>query len=125
MNNKIYIKKSQTTKKINSTSCNLNEYCFPTKNISFATARINGRYPLIGKAINNKCDQIYFIINGQGTIHHETGNYKIKTQDAFYFPRKKWYWVEGQSLEIAVFNSPAWTPKQYKIEYDVILEPEA
>ncbi len=115
MNNKIHIKKSQTIKKINSTSCNIEEYFFPSKTISFATAKINGRYPLDGKAINIKCDQLYFILKGHGKIHHETGIYKIRTKDAFYFPRQQWYWIEGSNLEIAVFDSPAWNPKQYKI----------
>jgi len=108
------IKKQDSIKKENSENCTVWEYDFPNESLGLATCRINGRYPAMGKAVNMKCDEIYYVISGKGVIHHESGDFEIKKGDAFYFEKDKWYWVEGEELIVVVPTAPKWFFEQYK-----------
>ena len=102
------IKKENSEKKENSKSCNVWQYETSNKNLGFATSKIDGRYPKQRKAVNMECDMLYFVISGEGTIHHESGDFKIKEGDIFLFEKGKGYWVEGKDLFISISTSPAW-----------------
>ncbi len=108
------IKKENSIKKQNSQSCTVWTYDFLSNKIDFATAKINGRYPEKGKALNTECDMIYYVISGKGTVYNALGEFELKQGDAFFFEKNKWYWVEGQDLFIAIPSAPAWTLDQYK-----------
>jgi len=108
------IKKEEIEKKQNSESCMVWQYETNNKKLGFATSKINGGYPEKGKAVNKKCDMLYFVISGEGIIHHESGDFEIKEGDAFFFQKNKSYWVEGRNLFISISTSPAWFLEQYK-----------
>ena len=108
------IKNSSAEKFENSANCTVFEYNFPSKNMSFATAKINGRYPEVGNSIHTSCEQVYFVISGSGTIHSECGNFEISAKDLYRFKINEPYWIEGSDLFVAIVNSPKWTKKQYK-----------
>jgi len=99
---------------LNAPNCVVNEYNFKSKTLGLATARINGRYPDSGKALNTECDQIYYVISGSGTIHHEAGSFEVEQGDAFFFEKGKWYWIEGKELFVALPSAPTWFFDQYK-----------
>ena len=109
------IKKSDAKKAINYKDCIVWEYVFPSKGLSFATALISGRYPARKRAINLKCEEIYFVISGSGEVHSEKGDFKISEGDLYFFEKGEPYWVEGGSLRLALINAPRWTPEQHKI----------
>jgi len=108
-------KKSQAKKFENSKDCTVWEYGFPSKNFSFATALINGRYPEQKRVTNLECEEIYFVISGSGTVHSDKGDFKINEGDLYFFQKKEKYWVEGNNLSLALTNVPKWTPEQHKI----------
>lgn len=108
------IKANEAIKKENTSSCIVWEYNFPIKELWFATALINWRYPNTGKAVNHECDELYYIISGNGIIHDESGDYPVHQWDCFLFEKQKWYRVEGTKLNIALPTSPAWFLSQYK-----------
>jgi mannose-6-phosphate isomerase-like protein (cupin superfamily) len=108
------IKKENAREKANSKECTVWEYDFPSKNLGFATAKINGRYPEKGKAMNTICDEMYYVISGEAVVHTADGEFKIKQGDAFLFEKNKWYWVEAKNLFIALPTAPAWYFEQYK-----------
>ena len=108
------IKKSEAVKHQNSNDSTVWEYELPNKNISFATAFIDGRYPEIKRVVNLSCEEIYFIISGSGIIHSEKGNYEINEGDFYYFNKGEKYWVEGNKLSLALLNIPKWSPEQHK-----------
>jgi mannose-6-phosphate isomerase-like protein (cupin superfamily) len=58
------IQYSDAQKKENSKGCTVWEYDFSNKDIGLAIAHIQGRFPEIGKAVNHKCDEIYYVISG-------------------------------------------------------------
>ena len=108
------IKKSESKRKENSKDCTIWEYECPSKDLSFATALINERYPKEGRLRNLKCEEIYYVISGSGIIHSEEGNFKIEKGDIYFFKKQEKYWVEGKDLFLVVVNSPKWSVKQYE-----------
>ncbi|MFH1412976.1 MAG: hypothetical protein ABIG10_03040 [bacterium] len=108
------IKKSGAKRIDNSQQCTVWEYEYSSDNFSLATALINGRYPDEGKSSNEKCEQIYYAISGNGVIHSDKGNFEISAGDLYYFEIGEIYYVEGDNLLIALINSPKWTSDQYK-----------
>ena len=69
------IRKEKSRKYESSQSCTAQEYDFPTKNLSFATVLVNGRYPKEKRTANTECEEIYYVISGTGTVHSEKGWY--------------------------------------------------
>ncbi|MBT5021440.1 hypothetical protein HOK51_00515 [Candidatus Woesearchaeota archaeon] len=104
---------SNLEKKTNSTSCVVEEYKFNKKNASLAKATIKGRYPEKGFAVNDECDMIYYALSGTCEIHYKDNIYKISKGDACLIEKKNMYWVEG-TIELLIFNSPAWHINQYR-----------
>ena len=109
------IKKLESTKVQNSKDCTVYEYEYPSKNFSFATALINGRYPEEKRVVNLECEEIYYVISGSGIVHSEKGDFEINEGDVYFFEKKEVYWVEGNKLLLALVNAPKWTPEQHKI----------
>jgi mannose-6-phosphate isomerase-like protein (cupin superfamily) len=110
----MHITKDDSTKKEYSPDCVVWEYEIPTEHVSIATAYINGRFPVNGKALNLRSEQIYYVVSGTGSIHTEKGVTSINEADVFYFEKGEPYWMEGKQLKIAIINSPAWSPQQYE-----------
>jgi len=106
----------------NSKECAVWEYEYPSELFSFATARINGRYPEEKKVANLECEEIYYVISGSGIVHSEKGNFKIIEGDLYFFEKGEKYWVEGNNLYLALVNAPKWTPEQHKIVEKKIVE---
>ncbi len=109
------IKRSEARKKENSKDCTIWEYDFPTKDFSYATAWIDGRYPEERRATNLDCEEIYFVISGSGIVHSEKGDFEISEGDAYFFEKGEIYWVEGDKLLLALINAPQWTLEQHKM----------
>ncbi len=109
------IKKTDARKKENSKDCTVWEYEYPSKNFSYATALIDGRYPQEKRAINRECEEVYYVISGSGIVHSEKGDFAINEGDLYFFEKGEIYWVEGVQLLIVLVNAPAWTSAQHKI----------
>ncbi|OGY87703.1 MAG: hypothetical protein A2233_02025 [Candidatus Kerfeldbacteria bacterium RIFOXYA2_FULL_38_24] len=108
------ISKSDTEKISNSETCIVWEYRFPSKHVSFATAKINGRYPNNGTVANTECEEVYYVINGSGIIHSEFGDFEIGTGDVYHFSMGEKFYVEGNELDLVLVNAPSWKPEQHK-----------
>ncbi len=108
------IKKSQAHRKQGAPSTIVREYDFPNKELWFAVAHMNGRYPETGKVINHECAEMYYILSWEWIIHDETGDHEVKEWDCYLFEKGKRYRVEGKEMKIALPTSPTWTPEQYE-----------
>jgi mannose-6-phosphate isomerase-like protein (cupin superfamily) len=108
------IKKSETRKKENSSTCTVWEHDHPSKNLSYATILVNGRYPEEKYASNQECEEIIFVISGEGKIHTEKGEFELNPEDSYYLEKGEKFYLEGNNLLIGVINSPSWTFEQYK-----------
>ncbi len=108
------IKKSETKEHKNSQNCTAWEHNHPTKNLSYATILVNGRYPENKYATNQECEEIILVISGSGTIHTEKGEFELNPEDSYYLEKAEKFYLEGNNLLIGVINSPSWTFEQYK-----------
>lgn len=108
------IKKSEAREKQWAPSTIVREYDFPNKELGFAIALIDGRYPETGKVINHTCNEMYYIISGEGIIHDETWDYEVKEWDCFHFEKGKRYRAEGKNMKIALPTAPARSLDQYE-----------
>lgn len=107
------VKKNQSRKHQNSKSCTVWEYEYPSESFSFATALINGRYPDKGRCANLGCEEVYYVISGEGIIHSEFGDFKIEQGDVYSFKKGEKYYVEGKNLFVGLANAPRWRLDQY------------
>jgi mannose-6-phosphate isomerase-like protein (cupin superfamily) len=111
----MFIIKRNAVIKAHSATCTIKEYNFKRKNLDLAVATINGRYPEgHTKVVNTTCDMIYYVISGNGMVHHETGDFLIHVGDSVFLKKNKWYWVEGENLKVVIASTPAWFVGQYK-----------
>ena len=108
------IKKSNSIKSKNSDSCTVSEYDLPSKNLSLATAIINGRYPDQGMSANTDCELVYYCIDGRGVVHLEDDQSYLEPGDVYYIPKQVKYFIEGNNLELVILNAPKWTKEQYQ-----------
>ncbi|MFH0857177.1 MAG: cupin domain-containing protein [Candidatus Magasanikbacteria bacterium] len=109
------IKKSEAKEFQNSQDCVVFEYDVPSKDLSCATALIDGRYPEQKRVVNLECEEIYFVMSGSGIVHSEKGDFEIHEGDIYFFEKGEVYWVEGNKLSLVLFNAPKWTPEQHRI----------
>ena len=109
------VKKSESSEKKNSEDCTVWEYEYPSKEFSFATALIDGRYPEKKRCTNLDCEEIYYVISGSGVVHSEKGNFEVNEGDLYFFEKGEIYWVEGKKLLLVLVNAPKFTPEQHKI----------
>lgn len=108
------IKKSESREKHNTPTTTVREYDFPNKELGFAIALMNGRYPETGKVINHQCTEMYYILSWEGIIHDETWDYEVKEWDCFLFEKWKRYRVEGKDMKIALPTAPTRSLDQYE-----------
>jgi hypothetical protein len=99
----------------NSSNCTVREHDHPIPNLSYAEAKITGRYPEKGRSLNVQCDTIFIGLSGVGIIHTEIGDYTIEPHDTCFVERCLAYWIEGSDLELGVSNFPRWNPEQYRV----------
>lgn len=110
------IKESEANKVQNSEDCTVLEYeGLPTEKFSYAIAEIDGRYPDEKKVTNLECEEIYHVLEGEGVIHSEKGNFELEKGDLYFFEKGEEYWVQGDNLELVLVNAPKWTPDQHEI----------
>lgn len=108
------INKQDSKEKRNSNDCTVHEYDYPCELFSFATAFIDGRYPETKKCTNLECDEIYYVISGNGIVHSEKGDFELSQGDLYLFEKGEVYWVEGNKLELVLVNAPKWSSEQYE-----------
>ena len=108
------IKKYQRKEFKNGEFCVAFEYPANDRDINGAIIELSGRYPQTGRAVNEKCKEMGYIISGSGKLVVEDKEYELNTGDlALINPGEKFYW-QG-NMEIFMPCAPAWTPEQYKI----------
>lgn len=107
------VKKSEAQGVKNSSYCTALEYALGDKDLNGAVIILDGRYPEKGFALNLKCKEMAYIIEGKGVLGMPDREYKIAEGDLLLIePNEKYYW-EGK-LKMFVPSTPAWYPEQHK-----------
>ncbi len=109
----IKIELINTEEYINGDKCKNNVYPLNNKNLSCARSTITGRYPTTGYCVNEACDELIYVLEGQGTLNKEKETIFFKKDDAIMIEKnEKFYW-DGNCQVLAICN-PAWFESQHK-----------
>jgi len=109
-----WVKKKDALKHENSAHCTVYEYPMKNSEMSIGVAEITDRYPDQGYAMNEKCDEMGYILKGSGKLVTEKESVTLSVGDVVYIPHgEKFYW-EG-NMTVILPTSPAWYPEQHVI----------
>ncbi len=108
------IKKEQRKEKQIAKEGTVWEYPLLSKEIGFAISKLNGRIPDSGWMRNKVCNEIYFVVNGSGTLFIEDQKYKLKKGDVFPIEPGKKFYVLAKNLQLVLPTAPAWYPEQWE-----------
>jgi mannose-6-phosphate isomerase-like protein (cupin superfamily) len=97
----------------NSEDCLAYEYEFRgEKDINGAVIKLAGRYPESGKALNDICKELSYIVEGSGTLTQGGKIYTLSEGDMILIQPGEAYFFEG-TLTMLISSSPAWYPGQH------------
>lgn len=102
----------------NSSTSELLEYSIALneKNMDFCINTIRGRYPEKGYCSNQVCQELCYILEGEGSINKENEKITFKKGDIIFIDKQEIYYWDGDCKIIMVCN-PAWYKEQCKL-YD-------
>lgn len=79
--------------------------------INVAIAKVTGRYPTTGNALNQRCKEMAYIHEGNGKVVVNDKEYLVNTGDLVLIePGEKFHWEGDMSIFISC--TPAWTQDQ-------------
>ncbi len=108
------IKEENAYKGQNSDNCTYAEYDFQDKDIDISTAVIKGRYPDNGYCVNEKCKEMIFILEGEGTLCKTDEIISFKKGDAILINKNEPYYWQA-NCKVSMTCTPAWTEEQHKL----------
>ncbi len=78
-----------------------------------AIAKISGRYPETGFALNRESDMVIRVSLGIGIIATRESSEQVEAGDVLFIDRQTPYFYEGD-FEVLMVSSPPWSPDQYE-----------
>jgi mannose-6-phosphate isomerase-like protein (cupin superfamily) len=107
------ITSSKATIHKNSEDCTAYEYEFQDeKDINSAVIELAGRYPESGKALNDVCKELVYVVKGSGTLNQGDEKHELSKGDMVLIQPGEPYYFEG-TLRMLISSSPAWYPAQH------------
>lgn len=108
------IKTKQAEKNKIGKKCVAIEYPMEDKDINGSVINLHGRYPDQGRAVNQECKEIAYILEGSGRLIIEGETVDLKEGDMVLIePKEKYFW-KGE-MKMFVPCAPAWYPEQHEI----------
>lgn len=108
------VKKKDRVEIKNSDKCTVYEYPIGDSDINGTLVEIDGRYPDRGFAINTKCKEIAYIIEGVGSVTINNEKTDLSSGDMVFIDANEKYFWEGK-LTMFMPCTPTWYPDQHKI----------
>ena len=87
------------------------------KNLDFCINSINGRYPEKGYCSNLECEELCYILEGNGIIHRRDDFINFRKGDIIFINKKDVYYWEGD-FKLAIVCTPAWNKEQCELYED-------
>jgi mannose-6-phosphate isomerase-like protein (cupin superfamily) len=105
--------KNQTSKFENNKDCSVTNYPLGNKDIDGCIIELDGRYPSVGRVFNEKCKELFFIINGSGKLIIENKEIILNKEDLILVEAGEKYYWKGK-MKMFVSCKPSWYPEQHK-----------
>lgn len=94
-------------------TCTAFEYPINDKDINLALIELDGRYPTEGRAVNEICKELAYVLSGQGSVEVEGEVIELTAGDVVLIePGEKYFW-QGR-MKLLMPCTPAWTAEQYR-----------
>ena len=103
------IVKNSDTSSLDEYSIKLNEH-----NLDLCVNTIVGRYPQSGYCTNKICQEICYILEGDGSINQKDEIIRFKQGDVIFIDKKDVYYWEG-NCKIIMVCTPAWYKEQCEL----------
>lgn len=108
------VKLKDSEKFNNSNTCEVIEYPLGDPDINCATATITGRYPEKGYCVNEKCKEMIYVIEGNGTLNKKNETIHFEKGDVILIEKGEIYFWDA-NCKIVMPCTPAWYPEQHKL----------
>jgi mannose-6-phosphate isomerase-like protein (cupin superfamily) len=106
--------KHQSINKTNNAACSVTEYPLNNQMLDFAIAAINGRYPDEHRVVNQECDELAYVFDGEGKIVINRKEHLLSKGDVVLIEAGEKYYWEG-NMKLFLSCRPAWKNDQHKI----------
>lgn len=106
--------KHQTIEKTNSAACSVTEYSLNNPMLDAAIATITGRYPDERRVVNQQCDELAYVFEGEGKVVINNAEHHISAGDVILIEAGEKYFWEG-NMKLFLSCRPAWNKEQHKI----------
>lgn len=106
--------KQQSVKKISNDACVITEYPLNHANLDMAIAKISGRYPTERRVVNNECDELAYVLQGQGKIVINHEEHPLSEGDVVLIEAGEKYFWNG-NMQIIMSCQPAWNEEQHEL----------
>lgn len=104
--------KHQAVEKNNSPTCSVTEYTLDHKMLDMAIATVSGRYPDARQVVNQQCDELAYVVEGEGKLVLNQKEYKLSAGDVVVIEAGEKYYWEGE-MKLFLSCSPAWNKEQH------------
>lgn len=101
---------------VNSDTSKLLEYSIELndKDVDFCINTISGRYPEKGYCTNEKCKEICYVLEGNGTINKKEAKIHFNQGDVILIDKEEVYYWDG-NCKIIMICTPVWYKEQCKL----------
>lgn len=107
------VRKNNAVSHHNAETCQVFEYPAGDAEINGAVTNLKGRYPVQGRAVNEACKEMAYVINGEGKIVVNDEEMKVAHGDVLVVEAGERYYWQGE-LTLFISCTPAWYPEQHK-----------
>ena len=110
-----HVVKAGAKKFQNSPTVDVLEYPTNDPDIDGAVATVNGNYPDTGFVVNEECNELLYVISGEGTLVTKSNSANLRPGDLALIDKGELFRYESvNNLVLFVACTPAWTPGQHK-----------
>jgi mannose-6-phosphate isomerase-like protein (cupin superfamily) len=107
------IKSKEAVKEIHQENYEVWDYRMPSKETGLSVQKLDGRVPKKGWTRNTVCNEIYFILNGHGTVFVDNKKFEVGKGDVVVIrPGEKSYIKANKKMRILTITTPDWYPDQ-------------
>ena len=111
----IIVKRSGKNIVIPTTTSIISEYLMDEPDISGAVAKINGRYPEKGFAVNEQSKELVYILSGNGIIFTQSNKQSFAPGDVVFINKNEQFAWQG-TFSMFMVTTPKFDPEQHIIK---------